>query len=533
MAKRLDGGQVKSTDVAISFAAQSAVRKIPTAGWKKLQVASIGSFGASIEKGTRQILGQSRLAPKGSITGLTSPFSFDTDITMENLFDFTGAFLYTRVLNLEAQKIGVSSLTANGINVATGLTNEQIKVIKPNSLMQIRGAGNNDNNKIVVVGGTAPALNDTDFDLTAAALIPESGDFEISFAGYRVSGTPALTWTFSAGQKTITLNRTGLGTVLEGLNLHVGQTVHLGTPNEAGTDYVNVPNKAGPEPLFGSARVRSMSANQIVLDGLSDNLLAAPVAGAIGTVDIVFGTFARTVDISDPDYCEFAYTFEQEIIGLGDGTEGDTSTSYEYTHTQYPNTLDISLAQGSVGATGSFGFSGADTLPPTTTRRPGAVNGISPTRNSAFSPVADLARLKISGVDDEGLTTDFNSLTLNINNNVTPQTVLGYLGAKYQNVGNLEIGLTADVLFTSPNIPRAIRENRTVNFITAMQNDDGAVYYDIPSATLSDGNRTYPVNESITISANLIAHEDTFFGNTGLMVSTIPITLIPITQEEV
>jgi hypothetical protein len=126
----------------------------------------------------------------------------------------------------------------------------------------------------------------------------------------------------------------------------------------------------------------------------------------------------------------------------------------------------------------------------------------------AFSTTSDCARLRITQVDETGITTDFKSLTLKINNNVSPEKVLCNLGAKYMNYGNFEVDGEAELLFTNAAVPIAIRGNETVSLTFGARNNDGAYMFHIPSMTMGGGGRSYPVNESVTININSEAFAD-------------------------
>ena len=162
---------------------------------------------------------------------------------------------------------------------------------------------------------------------------------------------------------------------------------------------------------------------------------------------------------------------------------------------------------------------------PSTSRRAGAAQADPAVKNAAFSTGADLARLTIDDIDDNGLTTDFESATFTINNNVTPKYVLARPGPKYQNVGNLSVTMESTLLLNDPRVIAAIRRNDTVGYNTHLNNEDGNYFFDIPASTLSGGGRSYPENDAVSISVGIEAHEDSRFDFASVMVSTIPVTL--------
>ena len=531
MATRLQGTAIRSTDVAFSIAQQESLGVIPSTGWVELPVKSISSFGAVTEKSTDELLGQSRAPDKPSITGLTSPFGFEAYVTLDGFRKYGAAMLYTRLINGDVTGLKGVSLTATTVTLDKALGTTEITRFKAGSLVRLQGTLDSDNDKVAMVTTNATLGKTLTFAANTFTPAPND-DFELSFAGYRKTSNTPVTWDYSATRKTLTLTLAGIGTTLEGLDLMPGQKVHFGSLNDDEDGYENGPVASGGNTvLYGVARVLRISAGSIIFDQVDETLQGNPAASYTGTLDILFGTFARDVPGGSDDFCEYAYSIEQAIAGLGDGTPNNVDTSYEYTFNQYPNTLSHGHTIGE-SASASFGFSGTDTFVPTIRRRPGPAAARKPIGSKSFSTVADFGRLVINGVDETGLTTDFKSMTLNVNNNVTGENTLASLGPKFQNIGQLNITLDAQVLFTSPAVIRAIRNNETVGFITNMRNEDGVIFTDIPSSTIDGGGREYPANQAILISTVLTSYKDDRFGDATLMLSTIPVYLPDLSDDE-
>lgn len=119
------------------------------------------------------------------------------------------------------------------------------------------------------------------------------------------------------------------------------------------------------------------------------------------------------------------------------------------------------------------------------------------------------------------MTSCFKDFTLSLNNNVSPERCIGTLGAEFMNTGNFLVDLEAEVLFTDVDVVSAIRNNETVTLDAVIRNNDGAVAVDIPSLTLGDGAKSFPVNESVTISLSGQAFNDATLG-TSVGISTLP-----------
>jgi hypothetical protein len=168
-----------------------------------------------------------------------------------------------------------------------------------------------------------------------------------------------------------------------------------------------------------------------------------------------------------------------------------------------------------------MGFVGTDTEPPSTTRATNADAPIQVVSETAFNTSADIARLRIQDTDESGLTTDFKSCTININNNAGPEKVLGQLGAKYINTGLFEVDIEATIVFTDSDVLTRVRNNTTVTMDCVVRNDDSVLLFDVPSLTLGDGAKEYTVNESVTVNLTAQSFADATYDN-SLSLSLFP-----------
>lgn len=295
-----------------------------------------------------------------------------------------------------------------------------------------------------------------------------------------------------------------------------GQAIHIGGQAAANRFFGN-----GSGENFGFARIVSISANEVVLDkkitpfvtddGTDDNSGGTPLE-----IDILFGRYIRNVGVDDVDFLEQSLTFE----AAWDGLATDLTDEYEYALGNFCNEVTFELPLTDK-ATATFGFIGTDANAPTGTRKTGAATPLDPVQTTAFNTTADIARLRITKADESGLTTDFKSVTLTLNNNVSPEKVLSTLGAKFMNSGIFEVDLETQVLFTNGEVLAAIRNNETVTMDFTLQNSDGGMFVDIPAMTLGDGSRDLPINESVLINISGQAFRDPIF-NTSLSVSIFP-----------
>ena len=325
MASTLQGSQVKTTDVTLRYARQTAlgVSAIPATGWRRLILRDINAFGAEIEKNERRTLGQSRGASKASIIGLTAPFGYVADFTVSGIRDFIPGFCYARSINSDVTELKADSFAANGVvTLSEDLNSDQARKFQTNSLVWLSGAGVTLANGLRLIRSNSTSGND---ELDTSSTVadgnndPDNNTLRASFAGYRKPPASPVTWNYTQINKRLTIGIAGIGPILRELGLTPGQRVHLGSPNQALNAYQNAPTVNG-SVVYGTVRCLRINNNEVIFDQVDQRLKVSPTALSNLTLDILFGEFIRNVQSDHADYCEFAWTFEQATRGLGDGT---------------------------------------------------------------------------------------------------------------------------------------------------------------------------------------------------------------------
>ena len=175
-------------------------------------------------------------------------------------------------------------------------------------------------------------------------------------------------------------------------------------------------------------------------------------------------------------------------------------------------------------STATFAFIGRNAEEPVdgASRKTDASTARDPLFSGALNTSSDFFRLRIEDVDETGLTSDFKDMTMTWNNNVSPEKVLGLLGARFMNVGNFEVDIETQALFTNALVPARIRANTTVSMDFLMRNDDGAIAVDIPSATMGSDGKEFPINESVLINVTVQAFVD------PILLTSIGVSLFPV-----
>lgn len=307
----------------------------------------------------------------------------------------------------------------------------------------------------------------------------------LEVAGFR-GASADITMTSGGNLASTVLDFTTLG-------LTVGQFIKIGGADTI-TQFATAANN-------GYARIVTIAAALLTLDKRSATFVTD--AGTGKTIDIYFGRFVRNVSVDDADYIERYFTFEAAYPNLiAAATDG-----YEYSRDNLANEVSLELPLTDK-AVATFGFNGKATDDPTSTRETNAASPRVPVQTVPFNTSADIARLRVTEVDETGLTTDFKSLTLRLNNNVSPEKVLSILGARFLNQGIFMVDIESQCLFSNGDVIAAIRSNTTVTFDAIIRNDDGGLAIDIPSMVLGGGDKEYPVNETVLVNLTGGAFED-------------------------
>ena len=461
--------------------------------WHLLEPNTIGTFGSTITTVARDPISKNRQRRKGAVVDLDSAIEFDADLTHDHFVRFAECFLFSTFSDGETVSITNVDGTANEYDKASGTT------LTSGTLVFARGFTNDANNglKVVDTGATATTIPVTD-----TGLVDETPP---SNAVVEVAGVES-----AAGDLDVDANGNLTSTVLDftTLGLTVGQIIHVGG-QAAISRFTNSEN-------FGYARVVGISANLLTLDKKSQAFVTE--ANAAQTVQLLFGRYLRNVPVDDADYSEQSVQFEMTWPNLQNPS--GTGDEYEYSIGNLCNEMVITLPLTDK-ATVSFGFVGQDTEVPTTSRKTGASTPIDPLGTAAYGTSSDIARLRVQKLDETGLTTCFKSVTLTLNNQVSPEKCLGTLGATFLNTGNFLVDVEAQTLFTDSRMIDAIRNHETLTMDFILTNGESTIAVDIPAMTFGDGSRELPVNESVLINLTGQAFADPVL-NTSIGISLIP-----------
>jgi len=483
-------GRVLTNTITLEVAAESALGIQPTAGWKTIEPNSIGKFGPMLKKIAREPISKNRQRRKGALVDLDSSVEFECDITYDRMRMFVEGLFFATA------KGGVNftptAVTATGYTVASG------GAIADGTLFYARGFSDPANNGLKIAAGVS-----TGTEVKAAGLVAEVtpplgaiieicgvqgavGDLDIDASGNLVS--TALNWTTT--------------------DVQVGQFIFIGgLSTTSALNFTNTVNR-------GLARVLSVAAGLLTLDKKSTTFVVE--ADATQTVQVFWGQYIRNVAVDSADYLERTYHFELGYENLA----GSGVDKYEYAEGNFANEIVFDLPVTSKG-TMKCNFIGTDCLDPTLTRATGAATPIPAVGTVPINTSGDFVRLRVTDVDELGLTTDFKSLTLTIKNNVSPEKVLGTLGGKYMNAGLFDVEIDGQILFTDSGVLEAMRANETLTMEVCIRNEDGGFIFDVPSMCIEGGDKDFPVNQTVGIQMKALAFQDARFGS-SISLSTFP-----------
>lgn len=238
-------------------------------------------------------------------------------------------------------------------------------------------------------------------------------------------------------------------------------------------------------------------------------------------IPIYFGQFLRTYPVGDVNYKRISHTVELKT------TNDEGVSYYEYSVGNLTNTLELGLPSQEK-STLNVAYMSRKALDAVTT--PLDWNRKQPKFNKVMSTPSDVLRCRVSKLDESGLATIWTDATLNINNNVGQEYAIGSLAPVSVSQGNLEITLSGNVFFDSPEVMSAITNNCTVSADIFLTNEDGGIFIDIPSATLSDGNRDFTNNEKIKQALTVTAYLEEEW-NYSLSTTLFP--YLPSDKEDV
>lgn len=480
-------GRVLTNNVQVQMAKESSLGVLPGSPvWKILEPNSIKKFGADIKTVARNPISPLRQRRQSTVTDVASDVELDLDLTMHHFENVVEGFCFSTFKGTSNfSPSAVTNASPSTYTVASG------GALAAGTLLYGRGFTNSANNGLQVVGSSSSSTTIKVTGTLVSETPPSNAILQV--VGYR-GNAGDLQINSSGNLISSSLDFTTLG-------LYVGQSIWVGGDASANS-FFQAANR-------GYARVTAIAAHQLTLDKTSQSFVTddGTSTGSGGTprsIDIFIGRFVRNVAGNSTDYLEQSYQFELYYPNLQTPGPGDM---YEYALGNYANQLGFDLPLTNKAAL-TVAFIGTNTPVPTTTRATNASTSLAALRTTAYNTTSNVARLRALNADESGLTTDFKSLKITLNNNVTPEKVIALLGAKYLNVGILDVNIEAELIFTNAAVINALVNNTPVSMDFAVRNSDGAITVEVPSMVFATGVRDFPINQSVLLKATATAFVD-------------------------
>ena len=284
------------------------------------------------------------------------------------------------------------------------------------------------------------------------------------------------------------------------IGLTEGQWIFIG---EGSTSQHSFPVATGANGWWKIKAIHGTDDSELTLDG-GGGITAD--AAATKPIRVFFGKRWHNVSTNHSEFVERYYRFEALYKGLG-AADAD---AYEYIAGCAPNAWTIRLPLTDK-ATSQTAFVAKDAMPITASRLHSTVARAAPGFNKALNTSTDFSRLALQNEDLSNLSTFLKEVEITITNNFSAEKVLASLGAKFMNLGTLEVKGSVQALFTDAEMVNAVRNNHTVRIRSILKNADGGILFELPSATMGGGGRDFALNETVKINLDTNCFRDDFY----------------------
>lgn len=486
-----------SSATGLRIAEESTPGVLPgTPIWVPHEPNSYRDFGGSITTVARAPISSSRQQKKGVVTDLDAAGGFNEDLTQTNLADLLQGFFFASF-----RRKGEEVVTAVDIDTADPDEYEVAATagFYAGSLIFGSGFTNAENNGLNLV---TAIVSNTSVEVATGLLVDEGSppaDAKITVVGFQF-GSAELE--VDASGTLPILNRVSGTKDLTELGLVPGEWIYIGG-DAAGNQFVTAANN-------GFARVRSVSATQIVLDKAESTMVTD--AGTGKTIRLFFGRVLKN-EAATIDQVTRTYQLERTLGSDDNGEQSEYLVqAYASEVTFSINTADKAVCDISFIAGDHEQYDGTA----------GVKSGTRPAIDEAdaWNTSSDFQRFKmaIAGSSDEAPTALFAYLTeatLTINNNLSPQKAVANLGAIGVTVGNFVVSGSLTAYFSEVAAVQAVRNNSDVTLDLILAKNNVGIALDMPLVTLGDGRLNVEANQPIRLPLTMAAAEGTTV-NSGL-----------------
>lgn len=481
----------ETANVAVVVETSQGADPPPTTGWYNLEPDAIGDPGPDYKKMARTPFTITRQKRRPFIAGVDCTMTLDLDLTKDHIDMFGESIMksdWKHSGGTGQSKFKIEAVVDGGGGVDS-FTVPALGGLAEGMLVVSRGLGNEQNNGVwrVAAGSTGTSVKVPTGSLVADATPAANATLDV--CGFQ----------FNAGDLELDAdgNLTTTTKDLTTLGLNVGQPVYI-----PGPDDVDPPYRFDNDDYFGFAIVDKIETNKITLVE-RDWEVGAPDNGGTRTVQLRFTKWVRNVARSHSDENDVTLAFEITYPGLAAGPADAYEKLLGYKLDQA--TFNIP-PEGKVSM--QMTFVGMTAQDPDTDRWTGPSTALNPVTGLAVSTSADINRLRVADVDETGLWSDFKDLKIIFKNNITPEKAVGHMGNRFTPLGVFETDTEADVFFVTPEIVKAVSDNRILRKGTGMRNDDFGCFIHIPSMGAMTAKKKLEHNRLVSVTSNMSGFMD-------------------------
>jgi hypothetical protein len=446
-----------------------------TPNWVAMEPNEYDDFGGEPTLLARRPINSSRQRKKGSIVDLAASGGFQQDFTNDNSQMLVSGFMYADPR--EKKNEAPSAVSATGYVVADE------DAYFAGMLLFASGFTNASNNGLKVVTSV------------------DSGTSEVRASGLVVEGSPPasakiLLVGLQGGAGALDVDVTGnfakitsSANNLHQLGIIPGEMIFVGGDDPT-LRFTNAANN-------GIKRVRSVAAGALTID--KSDLAMITESSSTETVQLFFGRVIKNEQAN----LIVRQTFQLERQMGAPDTAQPSQFQAEYVLGAFPNELEMTIdSADKIVCDYSFIAITNEQNVSTTGLKTG--NRIGTVESDAYNTSTDFQRIKLALVSssDEAPAPLFafvTDMTLTINNNVSLNKAVSYLGGFDATLGVFEVSAEINAYFTKIESSQAVRQNKDVTLDWFVTKENRGFAVDLPLIALGGGLAEVEIDEPIMI----------------------------------
>ena len=518
--------KIQSNTVGLHTALEQSLGVLPaTPVWRELAQNSFGDFGAKVEATEREVMTTDRQMRKGMVTAVDSTAAYNIDMTQRGneqaycgmMFALphekpTTAPIFGREGLGGAVRLDVSTISPTAINLSAALTG-----VKTNDIVVLHKAKKeiNNNSPQVVSAIAAGDLTVAPLNVGSTLVAEATSTAELTVVGHRF-GAGEITAVGEATQVTLTSAAAGYSFIADA-QLSAGEWIFVG--GDAAINRFDEMN-----PFY--ARIKEVTATTLVLDTTT-----SPVAAVVATtkqITLYYGTFIHNEEDMNKIRM-LSWTMERALGNDGAGTQA------EYVKGCVASELSLSMEQRSKAAM-DVSYMALDTYYRDGTQ--GLINGTrikADSETPAYNMSTDVYRQRLAinsrtTMNPSALYAMVQTLSININNNVSGDTAIGQATAFDMSTGNFAVTGSLTAYFNKVDAIKAVRCNCTVGIDIILARENAGTVLDVPAVTLGGSSLKIEKDTPITIDLDTAAFKSKYGFTMGLtQFRYLPTVAMPAT----